>query len=366
MFASRCFAAALIAASLTLAPVALAEDVAAAKALFQEGLEHMQAGAFEKGCPALRESYRLDARIGTLFTLAECEAKWGRVATALAHYSNFLTQVEAMPSGQRLKQSEREKIAREQRDKLTPQVPELTLVLPKDAPANTVVKRGNDVLRRPSLGVALPTDPGEYVLTTQVPGGKLVEKKLKLAKGEKKTVTLEVALPEPGAEVGAGAGAGNGSGQPGGSGGGPGPDGATAEEAGSGRRMAAYIVGGVGIAGLAAGGVFGGLTLARKNALQDEFGKPGGGCDFETALKCDSEAYGKLDDAKTLGWISTAGFGVGVAALGVAAVLLLTEPSEATKVGSAQQARPAPRRWMRAGVLAAGQDGAVFGVQGAW
>jgi len=362
MFASRCFAAALIAASLTLAPVALAEDVAAAKALFQEGLEHMQAGAFEKGCPALRESYRLDARIGTLFTLAECEAKWGRVATALAHYSNFLTQVEAMPSGQRLKQSEREKIAREQRDKLTPQVPELTLVLPKDAPANTVVKRGNDVLRRPSLGVALPTDPGEYVLTTQVPGGKLVEKKLKLAKGEKKTVTLEVALPEPGAEVGAGAGAGNGSGQPGGSGGGPGPDGATPEEGGGGRRVAAYIAGGVGIAGLAAGGILGGLTLAKKNELASKEG-----CSFATKTCTDTAVLNELNEARTLGWISTAGFGVGIVGLGVGAVLLLTEPSskregDAATVGAKRRSLPR----VSATVLAAGPEGTVLGLQGAW
>lgn len=369
MLASRCFAAALIAASLTLAPVALAEDVAAAKALFQEGLEHMQAGAFDKGCPALRESYRLDPRIGTLFTLAECEAKWGRIATAVAHYSNFLTQVAAMPSGQRIKQREREKVAREKRDELTPQVPELTLVLPKEAPANTVVTRDGERLRTPSLGVALPIDPGEHVVTTQVPGGgKLVEQKFEIEKGEKKTVTLEFVLPENGADTGGGAGSGDGSGGQTGGTGGPGADGGGGEQGTSGRRLTAYILGGVGIAGLAAGGVFGGLTLMKKNELADEFNDPeaSGGCDFEGDKGCRGDGEDQLGQAKAFGWVSTVGFGVGVAALGVATVLLLTEPPKPETVGSAQAARPVRRGWVRPGVLAAGQDGAVLGVQGAW
>lgn len=363
MLASRCFAAACLAASLTLAPVALAEDVAAAKALFQEGLDHMQAGAFDKGCPALRESYRLDPRIGTLFTLAECEAKWGRIATAVAHYSNFLTQVAAMPSGQRIKQREREKVAREKRDELTPQVPELTLVLPKEAPANTVVTRDGERLRTPSLGVALPIDPGEHVVTTQVPGGgKLVEKKFEIEKGEKKTVTLEFVLPEKGADTGGGAGSGDGSGGQTGGTGGPGADGGGGEQGTSGRRLTAYILGGVGIAGLAAGGVFGGLTLMKKGELESD-----NACKFGDAIQCTGDGRTGLTEAKTFGWISTAGFGVGVASLGVATVLLLTEP-KATTTGAAgpRSARGFDGRRVHAGVLAAGRDGAMFGLQGAW
>lgn len=354
MLASRFLAAALLIGGLTFASEAAAEDVAAAKALFSEGLELMQAGNFEKGCPALRESYRLDPRIGTLFTLAECEAKWGRIATAVAHYSNFLTQVAAMPQGQRIKQKEREKIAQDKKDELSPQVPELTLKLPADAPQGTVVKRNGVTLAAPSMGVALPVDPGEHVITTQAPGGEVTETKVTIEKGKQVTVDLVVAPPEPGAETPGGGGVGAGSGSAGG------PSGGTPAESGSGQRIAAFIVGGVGVAGLAVGGIMGGLALAKRGELDKQ------GCFDDGLCARGPGVQDTIDQARLFGWVSTVGFGVGAVGLGVATVLLLTGPSAPDSTGRAappaRQARPAT--WMKAGVIAAGPQGAMFGVQG--
>lgn len=360
MLASRFLAAALLVGGLTFAAEAAAEDVAAAKALFSEGLELMQAGNFEKGCPALRESYRLDPRIGTLFTLAECEAKWGRIATAVAHYSNFLTQVAAMPQGQRIKQKEREKIAQDKKDELSPQVPELTLTLPDDAPQGTVVKRNGVTLAAPSLGVALPVDPGEQVITTQAPGGDITEKKVTIEKGQRMTVKLVVSPPEPGSEGPEGGGAGVGAGS--GSGSGSGPGGGAPVDSGSGQRIAAFIVGGVGVAGLAVGGIMGGLTLAKRGELDKA------GCFDDDVCNSGQTVQEDLDQAKLFGWVSTVGFGVGVAGLGVATVLLLTAPSAPETTGRAAPPgrRTRDRRWMTAGVLEAGPAGAVLGVRGGW
>lgn len=354
MLASRFLAAALLAGGLTFVRGAAAEDVAAAKALFSEGLEHMQAGNYEKGCPALRESYRLDPRIGTLFTLAECEARWGRIATAVAHYSNFLTQVAAMPQGQRIKQREREKIAREKKDELSPQVPELTLKLPADVPQGTVVKRNGVTLAAPSLGVALPVDPGEHVITTQAPGGEVTETKISIEEGQTLTVDLVVAPPPPGVEVPAGGGAGAGAG----SGSGTDVGGGAPVDSGSGQRIAAFIVGGVGVAGLAVGGIMGGLALAKRGKLADQ------GCFDQETCNPGGTAADDLEQGKLFGWVSTVGFGVGVAGLGVATVLLLTAPSAPETTGRA--APPRRGRWMTAGVLEAGPAGALLGVRGGW
>ena len=69
---------------------AAAQDLAAAEALFSKGLADMEAGRYDAACPAIGESYRLDPRGGTLFTLAECEAKAGKIATAVARYDDAL------------------------------------------------------------------------------------------------------------------------------------------------------------------------------------------------------------------------------------------------------------------------------------
>jgi hypothetical protein len=64
----------------------LAQDVATAEALFNRGFADMDAGRYETGCKAIAASQRLDPRAGTLFTLAVCEAQWGKIATAASHY----------------------------------------------------------------------------------------------------------------------------------------------------------------------------------------------------------------------------------------------------------------------------------------
>ena len=86
-------------------------------------------------------SYKLDPRAGTLFTLAECEAKRGRLATAMARYDDYLSLYARLSEEQLRKQGVREKIARNQKVALSLQVPELTLLLPSEAPAGTVSRR---------------------------------------------------------------------------------------------------------------------------------------------------------------------------------------------------------------------------------
>src|SRR4051812_45897187 len=86
----------------TLAAPSAAQDVATAKALFNQGLAEMEAAHYDKGCPAIEESYKLDPRAGTLFTLAECENRRGRLATAVARYEDYLSLYSRLPQDQRV------------------------------------------------------------------------------------------------------------------------------------------------------------------------------------------------------------------------------------------------------------------------
>ena len=221
---------------------ALAQDTAAAGALFEKGLVDMQAGNYESGCPALEESYRIDPLPGVLFTSAECHAQWGKYATAVARYEDYLRAFQGMRAAQRDRQHGRDEITKQKLAEFRPLVPQLTLVLPAAAPDGTVVRRGSLKLGKPSLGVPIPIDPGEHLITTEVPGGPVHEQRISIAKSEKKTVELEIELPSETRSA-----------TP------PGPStadtGSTATldtqsaGAGSSRRTLAYIVGGIGLAG---------------------------------------------------------------------------------------------------------------------
>ncbi|XXX80966.1 hypothetical protein WMF30_19610 [Sorangium sp. So ce134] len=319
---------ALVLCPLAAAAPAAAQDSAAAEALFNRGLADMEAGRYEAGCKAIAESHRIEPKLGALFTLATCESRWGRIAAAFTHYGEYLAQVEQLGPDQKSRQGERPKVARQERDKLAPLVPELSLALPPGAPAGTVVKRDGQVVDSAALGASAPVEPGEHVVSTQAPGGSVWETRIELAQGEKKRIELQVNGPSAPSAGGA-----------------------------SGRRTAMYVAGGVGVAGLVLGGITGALTLGRKSVVEKHCGSGIGSSD-ETA--CDEIGMDAADSASATGLVSTIGFGVGLAGLGAAAVLYLTEPkpSEAT-------AGAASRR-IRAGVLAAGPQGLVLGASGAW
>ncbi|WP_437523140.1 hypothetical protein WME79_33470 [Sorangium sp. So ce726] len=313
------------------APASAQPDaVAVAESLFNRGLADMLAGKFQTGCPALTESYRLDPRPGRLFTLAECEAKWGRTATAVSRYNDFLALYSRMSESEQLKQYDRYKIVLEQRDALVPLVPQLTLSLPADAPAGTLVQRDGITLEGPSLGIALPVNPGEHVVTTRAPGGPVHEMQFTIEKSEQKTIELEVKLPDtpppatptdqpphqsalPPSQHDEGASR------------------AQAPTGTSGRRVLAYVTGGLALGGLIAGGVTGVLALDESRRADEDCDDVGSG--RAVCNTAEGQAAGKR--AKDLGLVSTIGFGAGAALAGTALVLFLTEPSSSGSQASA-------------------------------
>lgn len=348
---SRALLTATLPASLALATPAAAQSVAAAEALFDRGVKHMEAGNYQAGCPAIAESNRLDPRPGTLFSLAVCETRWGKIAWAASHFRDYLELYEKLTPDQQSRQRERPQVAQQERERLLPDVPELTVSLPPGAPPGTVVKVDGVEIGAASLGIPLPVNPGEITLSTQAPGGPLREQRITLEKAAKRPITLEVTPPEapaapppvtPAAPVT------------------PPPAQPAGPDAGpSGRRTAAYVIGGVGAAGLVLGGVMGGLALGKKGAINDHCGSAIGQAD-EAA--CDPTGLEAADSVKTLGLVSTIGFGVGLAGIGTAVVLLLTEPSAPT----AKDASARRRLRLSAGVLSAGPEGAVLGARGSW
>ncbi|HZO12365.1 MAG TPA: hypothetical protein VFB62_03880, partial [Polyangiaceae bacterium] len=82
--------------------------------LFEEGLDDMRAGRYDTGCPKLAESYRQDPLPGAVFTLAECEWRWGKIKSAVTHYKDYLTAYDDMPLKEKAEQKKRAAVAKQQ------------------------------------------------------------------------------------------------------------------------------------------------------------------------------------------------------------------------------------------------------------
>ena len=92
-----------------------------------------------------------------------------------------------------------------------------------------------------------------------------------------------------------------------------------------------FVLGGVGIAGLAAGSVFGALAIAKNSSSKDT-------CDANNV--CDAGGKSLRDDARTFGDVSTVAFIAGGALLATGAILLLTAPKASAEKTGRLEATP--------------------------
>jgi hypothetical protein len=307
---------------------------AAAAELFRKGLDDMMAGRFDTGCPALAESQQLDPRPGTLFTLAECENKAGRIVSAAKHYGDYLRMYATLTPELQEKQKGRELISAQQLAAMESKVPRLTLTLPPDTPPGTVVKRDGVVVEASTFGQAVPVDPGEHVITAELPGKPAHEVRRTIALSEQVRMVVELAPPAPLVAP-------------------PPPKPIPVEPAddGSTLRMAGLVAGGVGVAGLLVGAITGGLAMSANGTAKDN-------CD---GTVCNQDGLDAIDRTKPLGNASTACFvigGVGVAAGVLMFVLAPSAESEAAPASEGLALRP----W----VGDTDALGAVAGLEGAW
>ena len=199
-----------------------------------------------------------------------------------------------------------------------PQVPQLVLALPETAPKGTIVsKRDGLLLSSISLGIALPVDPGEHVIVTQVPSGPEHEQRISVPRrgGEARGVGDRAAegCCEAAARQHRHRYRGRTMRRA------PHPAGLPGHRP---SRTWAYVAGGIGVAG----------TRGRHGhgVDVDEQEEDGRG-QLRTGLCAMNRGCRPADDGKTLGNISTVGFGVGVAGLATGVVLWLAAPKAKTR-----------------------------------
>ncbi|NUQ74043.1 MAG: tetratricopeptide repeat protein [Polyangiaceae bacterium] len=326
-------------------------EQSAAEELFKKAVEHMKEGRFERACPLLEESYRLDPLPGALFMLASCEAERGRVMTAVKRFGEYLTLYESLSPEKKGRQGTREKDAREMVARLRPQVAAITLVRGDFiTTGGTIIKMDGTAISPSLVGTAVSVDPGEHVITTQEGEGPVREHRVKVGPGESREVTLytipflppfssdklvpivpreNVPVKQPVRE----------------------PDRQMSEEPVSrisGQRIAAYALGGMGAPVAVAGAIMVGVAVSDQTTTSNE-------CE---GIDCLSESEKEYERRVTLRNVGIAGIVLGTLMVGGAVTLFVTD------LGSAPSTS---KGGVQARVSIGGESGgAGLQIQGRW
>jgi hypothetical protein len=294
-----------------------------AEALFQSGLEKMRNREYSSACPDLAASYELEPMPGVLFTLAECEVSWGRVATALKQYQQFVSTLSSLAPARRQKFEERRHLALEQVSTLAPTVPLISISVTAGAPAELVVKRDGVMVTESSYGVQTPVDPGDMVITAEIEGQRPWQRHVHVSAHERANVVVPWPLaPAASAPTPVGAAVSDGRA----------PDkprepqerkhdeAVPAANTGSSLDTWRYVAAGVGAVGFTVSLVAGGVALAKKGSVDEQ-------C---SDYRCSQAGLSRADSAKQAARISTIGFVVGlVGAAGFTGLSIVGKPKQA-------------------------------------
>lgn len=300
------FIGCLVIAALVGAPTATAwaapsqKELAKARARFQQATELEQAGNYTQALEAFREVGQVRMTPQIRYHIGVCEEKLGKLLTALGSYELALQEATSVDAS----------FAKEVEvriGQLKARIPKLTVKRGESAKSGRVEIDGVSI-GEGSLGTPLPFDPGPRVVEVKLGETTKFSETVTLAEGDSKEVVVEFA------EASALGGPAT-----------PPPVNDRPAPARSGSALP-WIIGGVGVAGLAAGGVFLVMKNQRVSQLEDACGPD--------KNQCPANEKGTYDDAKTYNTLSMVGFGVGVVGMGVATTLLLTQPSPKKKTGT--------------------------------
>jgi hypothetical protein len=276
-------------------------DSVAAEVLFQEGRKLVGEGRYAEGCSKLEASQRLDPGIGTLFNLADCQEKNGRLATAWGLFLEVASGARAAGN------HPREQAARDRAASLESRMPRIVIKVSEPATSDLVLKRDGATVDRALWGTAVPVDPGTTTIEASAPGKKTWSKSLRLA-AESAKVVVEVPQLEA---VGAPATAPVPSSTP--------PE--TDHAHGGASKIAGFTLLGVGVVGVTVGAIFGLAARSKWNEARS-YCVVGNQC-LQRGLDLSDDAHGKAT-------LSTIAFVGGGAALAGGTILVVTSRSGAS------------------------------------
>ena len=183
----------LVVAAAFCARPAFADEHAAflAEAAFAEGVKLMRADHCAEAIVEFEKSQRLEPASGTALNLAYCQGRLGRLATAWLTYRQALTLAEAQGK------PEHARIARTEGDKLEPELPRLSLIVPKGQGAPPAIELDSAPLSPELWTLPIPLDPGDHVVAIIANKAQVWQATVTLVRGQHATMELPPVHPPP-------------------------------------------------------------------------------------------------------------------------------------------------------------------------
>jgi hypothetical protein len=276
------------------APAQASPESERAETLYATGKDAMARGDLSTACAAFAESLRLENAVGTLLNLATCEEKAGRLVAALEHFTNARAML--------AKDDFRIPFATERIRETSRRIAHLT-IRPRASDAGLKISTDGAPLPQSMWSVPRAVDPGAHEIVIEREGRPPIRIDVKLADGEVKVVDLEADKIPAAAPVRE-----------------PSPP----EPSGSRPSPFAWILGGIGVAGIATGSVTGVLAIGAANDYRDH-------C---TNGECDPEGLDAARTGRTMSVVSPIAFAVGAVALVASVYLFITTPSRPSGISA--------------------------------
>ncbi|HEY1535551.1 MAG TPA: hypothetical protein VGF76_16130 [Polyangiaceae bacterium] len=292
------------------------ENVAAARTLGIEGVQLADAGKCPEAIEKLQRAESLHHAPTILDRLGECQVSVGELVEGTENLNAVVREPLAAnaPKVFHDAQDRAQKVLAS----ATPRIAHLVIrVTPAEAKASVAV--GGKAVPDALIGSERPTDPGTHEVTATAAGYKPASTTVTLAEGGHQDITLllerdpnavAVVPPTsttPAVQTGAPV--------------------SPPEPAAAHSNTAAYVLLGVGGAGLIVGGITGALAFGKASDCPNK------------VCKTQSD----LDSAKSMATVSTVTFGVGIVGVAVGTILLLTGNHQSEAPPAQALSRPAPK-----------------------
>jgi hypothetical protein len=289
------------------------EQWRAAQKTFLVADDLYDAKRFSEALTAYRASYDIVASPNSRLMIARSLRELGQLEPAYYELLGTISDAEAFAKkDEKYRASAR--AAREDLEALKNRVALLTLRL-SDAPPGTKVSVGARQVDPGALGRALVVEPGPVRVIASAPGGPEVRHDLTLEAGSASELELElgaVAIDRPSATPSAPVESS------------PADDSSRVSSEPSSLLPWAYVAGGVGVAGLAAFGIFGAMTNSKFGALETECADG----------HCPPDRSDDIDTGRRYQLIANIGLVAGVVGLGTGAALFVLSSGQEKQASS--------------------------------
>jgi hypothetical protein len=290
------------------------ENIAAARTLGIQGVQLADAGKCPEANEKLQRAESLHHAPTILDRLGECQVSVGELVEGTENL-NAVVREPLSANAPKVFHDAQDR-AQKVLASATPKIAHLVIrITPAEAKASVAV--GGKAVPDALIGSERPTDPGTHEVTATAVGYKPASTTVTLAEGGHQDITLLLekdpnavaAVPPTTTTPATDAG---------------GPT-APPEPASAHSKTPAYIVLGIGGAGLVVGSITGALAFGKASDCPNKV--------------CKNQS--DLDSAKSMATVSTIGFGVGIVGVAVGTIMLLT--GNKSEAPPAAASRPAPK-----------------------